>query len=166
MDLPRIPAQQFLTDVTKVSGRPPATLVLTHATPDDAKLVEELREHGVKLVYLSPGSYKALFAVTASSDDAQATAPKAGFEIVAKRQSLGGSKVEFLPRDDCASLAAAVFLPASKVLFAGPLVYHGPRVPLAGRHTDVWRKALRRTKHAESLARRAGVRFVGRRGID
>ncbi|HVU88797.1 MAG TPA: ThuA domain-containing protein, partial [Pirellulales bacterium] len=143
VDLPRgIPVQQYLADVKKVSGHAPAVLLLTHAMSDDAKLVGELREHGVKRVYLSPGTYKFLFAAS-SSEDTEATAPKPGFEIVARRQTLGGSKIEFLPRDDTATAgAAAVFLPASKVLFAGPLVYHGPRVPLPGRDTNAWREAL------------------------
>ncbi len=144
VDLPRgISAEQFLADVTKVSGHAPVALVLTHATPDNAPLVEELRERGIKAAYLSPAMYKSLFAARASSADGQAPPPRPGFEIVTKRQNLGGSKVEFLPRDDCATVgAAAVFLQASKVLFSGPLVYHGPRVPLVGRDTDEWREAL------------------------
>jgi type 1 glutamine amidotransferase len=143
VDVPRgIPAPEFVADVTKVSGHPPVSLVLTHATPDDAKLVQELRESGVKRIYLSPGTYKSLVATAASSDDSRTAAPQPGFEIVSKRQTLG-SNLEFLPRDDTASAgAAALFVSSSKTLFAGPLVYHGPRVPLAGRDTDLWREAL------------------------
>ncbi len=154
VDLPRgIEAERFLADVKRVSGKPAIALLLTHATREDAAMVDELRRLGVKRVYLTPATYKSLTAIAhPSKQELEAAAtPAAGYEIIRKRQLLGGvsgaaggtTAVEFLPWDECATAgAAAVFLPATKVFFAGPLVYHGPRVPLAGTDTAVWREAL------------------------
>ena len=153
VDLPRgLEPGQFLADVARVSGKPAIALLLTHASREDAPLVEELRRLGIKRVYLSPVTYESLLAKAASPAEGRLAAPPAvGYEIIRKRQTLGSGSgdaigrdaIEFLPWDECATAgAAAVYLPAAKVLFAGPLVYHGPRVPLAGTDTAVWREAL------------------------
>ena len=53
--------------------------------------------------------------------------------------------VEFLPLDATAGGAGAVvYLPSRQVLFAGPLVVHGPRSRLPGSDTAAWVAALRR----------------------
>ena len=53
--------------------------------------------------------------------------------------------VEFRPMDGMAGEAGAVvYLPGRSVLFGGPLVVHGPRVPLPGSDTERWVEALRR----------------------
>jgi hypothetical protein len=61
------------------------------------------------------------------------------------RASIGppGEPVEFLPLDGVAGRGcAAVHLPEKGVLFAGPLVAQGRRVPLAGTDTGRWVDAL------------------------
>jgi type 1 glutamine amidotransferase len=151
VDLPRgIAAADFLAQIKTVTGKPAKTLFLTHATPEDAVLVDELLRQGIERIYLSPAAFKSLTASAASakanSQPEAAQTSRAGFEIIAERRSIDGvgQPLEFLPLDNfSAPGGAAVFLPKTKVLFGGPAVYHGPRVPLADTDTDAWRANLR-----------------------
>jgi type 1 glutamine amidotransferase/glyoxylase-like metal-dependent hydrolase (beta-lactamase superfamily II) len=142
IDLPRgIAPGKFVDAVTQITGKPVTAIALTHAVPDDAPLVDELRARGVKRVYLSPATYKTLTSAGASD------ALPEGFVVVAKRSAVGdsASAIEFLPLDECRTTgAAAVYLAGPKILFAGPLVFHGPRAPLAETDTEAWIAALTR----------------------
>ena len=75
-----------------------------------------------------------------------ATAPANGFQLVSQKTLVGdvNAQIEFLPLDDVFTAGgAAVYLSQTKTLFGGPLVDHGPRVPLVGSDTGAWRAALR-----------------------
>ena len=58
----------------------------------------------------------------------------------------GSTAVEFLPMDDAAGTRGwgRCSLAGQRVLFAGPLVVHGPRARLPGTRTGRWADALRR----------------------
>ncbi len=143
VDLPRgIPADEFLAAVVKSSAKPATALVLTHCTADDAPLIAELRSKGIQRAYLSPAAYQTL----TGSNEAGAKFAE-GFEVLAKDTNIGSPQpaIMFLPLDVCsAGGAAAVYASGSKVLFTGPAVFHGPRVPLAGTETEAWIAALKR----------------------
>jgi hypothetical protein len=151
VDLPRgITAADFLDQIKAVTHKPAKTLFLTHATHEDAALVNELRRQGIERVHLSPTTFKSLTASAATrkpnSQPEAAQTSHAGFEIIAERRNIDnvGQPLEFLPLDEfSAAGGAALFLPKTKVLFGGPAIYHGPRVPLAGTDTDTWRANLR-----------------------
>ena len=84
---------------------------------------------------------------------------------LAERTAIGDAAVavEFLPLDQVAAPAgAAVYLPGRAVLFAGPLVVHGPRAPLAGSDTATWVATLRRLEALAPAQRRARLWLVGR----
>ncbi|MBX9788224.1 MAG: ThuA domain-containing protein [Pirellulales bacterium] len=145
VDLPRgIAAGDYLKIIQRATGKPAATLVLTHATTADAGVVDDLRRLGVKRVVLSPATYKALMPPT---DKASASvAPTKGFELLVKPTNLGNeqNKIIVRPLDDCFTQGGAfVYLASAKILFAGPLVFHGPRAPLVETDTAAWSAALR-----------------------
>ena len=71
----------------------------------------------------------------------------ATLHALADRTPIGDAavSVDFLPFDEIAAPAgAAIWAPGQAVLFAGPLVVHGPRAALAGSDTADWVAALRR----------------------
>ena len=71
--------------------------------------------------------------------------------------------VDFLPLDQLpAPAGAAVWLPGQAVLFAGPLVVHGPRAALAGSDTADWVTTLRRLEALAPTRVVPGVWLVGR----
>jgi len=145
VDLPRgISAAEFLADAERASGKPVTALALSRATPEDAPLVNELIARGIKRVYISAATYSALTAKTGQPAGASAAAP---YNVVAKQTTIADPQtpVELLPLDEFSARGGmAVYLPGTKVLFAGPLVYHGPRVPLAGTDTAAWCGVLKR----------------------
>jgi type 1 glutamine amidotransferase len=142
VDLPRgIAAAEYLDAVKRGSDKPATSLVLTHAAVDDAAMVAELRRLGVKQVYLSPATHKAL--------TARADAPVAadGFELVTTRRRIGAADlgIELVPLDETHERGAmAVYVPRARTLFAGPLVVHGPRVALPHSDTAAWVAAISR----------------------
>ena len=145
IDLPRgVPIDEYLRIVLRDAGKPAQSLVLTHATAADASLVEELRRQGIKHVYLSPATHMSL---NSRSGDATAdSAPVARYDVLEKETNLAdeAAAINFQPLDDCCTQGGAiVHLPAVKILFAGPLVFHGPRAPLSGTDTAAWSAALR-----------------------
>ncbi len=168
IDLPRgIAPGKFVDAVTQITGKPVTAIALTHGMPDDVPLIDELRARGVKRVYLSPATYKNLTSgagkpaapATAARQVAGATSdvPSEGFVVLSKRSALGDAPggIEFLPLDECRTRgAAAVYLAGPKILFAGPLVCHGPRAPLPDTDSEAWIAALAR------LAERRAVQVV------
>src|SRR5262245_59102251 len=49
IDLPRgIPVSDYLTEVARLSGKPPRELLLTQRDPEDARVLAALMEHGIK----------------------------------------------------------------------------------------------------------------------
>ncbi len=154
VDLPRgVPPGEFLAQVRATTNKPATTLLLTHAVPDDLALIAQLRELGIKRVCCSPGTQRSLAAPaaktggdTANTQNKSQTAA-AGVEVLKEKTSLGSgtNQIEFLPLDEFSgSGAAAVWLPESKLLLAGPAVWHGPRVPLSGTDTATWIEVLDR----------------------
>ncbi len=141
VDLPRgVEVPEFLAIVEKAAGRPARTLVLTHAQKGDAQLVQTLLDRGIRRVVASPATRACLRADTGKLD-----LPAAGPD--GKDAPIGDAAeaVEFLPFDGVAGEAgAALYLPGRSVLFGGPLVVNGPRVPLPGSDTGKWVETLRR----------------------
>ena len=150
IDLPRGEnLGDFLPDVAKSTGKPVTTLVLTHATAADAPLVDELRKQGVKRVCLSPATLQALTSPQGPPHPqrkpqhpprrplATTCSPIGRPWVTARRRSSSSPVTSYLRPG-----GASVWLPEQRVLFAGPLVYHGPRVPLVGCDTAAWLAAL------------------------
>ncbi|MHB1562246.1 MAG: ThuA domain-containing protein, partial [Isosphaeraceae bacterium] len=141
VDLPRgVEVPEFLAMVEKVTGKPARTLVLTRALKGDAELVKAFLDRGIRRVFASPATRAQLRA-----DDGTLDLPAPASE--GKNAAIGdaGEAVELLPFDGVAGEAgAAVFLPGRSVLFGGPVVVNGPRVPLPGSDTGKWVEALRR----------------------
>jgi type 1 glutamine amidotransferase len=141
IDLPRgIPAPEFLALAAASTGKPARTLVLTAARDGDGPIVRSLLEGGIRRVLTSVETHEELLAAPGSLDPAR-------LHTAAERTTIGDKEVavEFVPFDQVAgSSGAAVYVPAKGVLFAGPLVVHGPRAALAGSNTGLWVDALRR----------------------
>ncbi len=141
VDLPRgVAIPEFLAMVEKTAGKPARTLVLTHSLKGDARLVQAILDRGVRRVIASPATRAQLRA-----DDGTLDLPAIGRD--GKDAPIGDAavSVELLPFDGVAGeVGAAVYLPGRSVLFGGPLVVNGPRVPLPGSDTGKWVEALRR----------------------
>jgi len=141
IDLPRgIPVPEFLAKVAASTGKPARTLVLTHTQDGDRPILRSLLEQGITRVLTSPGTRTRLLAAPGALDPSTLRA-------LPDRTPIGDAAVpvDFLPLDQVAAPAgAAVHLPGRAVLFAGPLVVHGPRADLAGTDTALWVAALRR----------------------
>jgi type 1 glutamine amidotransferase len=141
IDLPRgIPVPEFLAMVGESTRKPVRKLALTHALDGDAAIVRELLDRGVLRVAASPATRARLRAGPGGLD-----LPAAGPE--AKVVALGDASVavELRPMDGVAGDGGSVvWLPGRSVLFGGPLVVHGPRVPLVGSDTERWVEALGR----------------------
>lgn len=139
VDLPRgMPVLEFLNLVATSTGKPARRLVLTHAEPGDSPIVHTLIEHGVMRVLASPKTHAELIAGDSSGRPLDVS-------TFSRRTAIGevSGSVDFLPFDGVAGRgAAAVFLPGRSVLFAGPLVVHGPRTVLKGSNTERWVQAL------------------------
>jgi len=140
VDLPRgIEPAAFVSSVAKTTGKPAASLILTHATPDDLPIVDKLVALGVTKVYLSPGIYQTL------TGDKQAAKVPAHFHLLTPQGAIGDAKIKVeahLADNVFAAGAAWVIIPDKKVMFAGPLVIQGPRAPLPGSDTAAWVAAL------------------------
>jgi type 1 glutamine amidotransferase len=141
IDLPRgIPVPEFLALVAATTGRPVRTVALTHLQEGDVPILRSLLREGATRVLTSPGIRSELLAAPGGLDPAPLV-------TVEERTPIGTAvaRVDFLPFDQVASPAcAAVHLPDQAVLFAGPLVVHGPRAPLSGSDTALWVTSLRR----------------------
>jgi type 1 glutamine amidotransferase len=146
VDLPRgVSMKEFLKVVRESTGKPATALILTHAASDDLKLVDQLRAAGIKRIFLTPATLRSL---TGSADlgPAKAGADKT-YQLVTNRTSAGDASmpVDLVPLDEAHERGAiAVFLPKTRLLFAGPLVVHGPRTPLPASDTAAWVEALAR----------------------
>jgi hypothetical protein len=141
VDLPRgVAAADYLAEVSRATGQPARTLVLTHAQSGDAAAVRGLLGHGIHHVLTSPAIRSQLLA----SRDAP---PAASVETFGDKSPVraGGVVLESIPLDDMVVAGGvAVYVPEHGVLFAGPAVANGPRAPLPGTNTGQWVEALRR----------------------
>ena len=91
-------------------------------------------QQGITRVLTSPGIRAALLEVPGTLD-------QVSLRGLPDRTPIGTTSVpvDFLPLDHAAAPGgAAVVLPAQGVLFAGPLVVNGPRVPLPSSDTALW----------------------------
>jgi len=140
VDLPRgIPVGEFLGLVVESTGKPVRTLVLTHAQDGDGPVLKSLRDQGITRIFASPATCDRLRAALNKAD-------ASALHALSERTPIGSATmpVEFLPRDHVAAAAGApVYLPNQGVLFAGPIVVHGPRAALAGSDTAQWVATLR-----------------------
>ncbi len=145
VDLPRgVGISQFVDEVERLAGRPVRRLVLTKVEAGDERLVEALSERGISDVLASPAD-RARLAAAWSRDK---PFPVKVFPEPATAKD-DGVELRFMPADGIAGRGgAAVFLPQSNVLFAGPLVCHGPRTQLAESDTRRW---VARLKQLEAL---------------
>jgi type 1 glutamine amidotransferase len=146
VDLPRgMDVTEFLKLVGTTTGKPAKRVALTHFEDGDWLILRSLRERGITRVVTSPEIRTKLIAAPGDLD------AKAVY-AVGDRTAMGDATtaVEFLPLDHVAGQAAgAVYLAGPRVLFAGPLVVHGPRAPLSGRDTGLWALALRQLEKLE-----------------
>ncbi len=147
IDLPRgMEVTEFLKLVAATTGKPARTVVLTHNQDGDWLILRSLRERGVTRVVTSPEIRTKLLLGAPGALDAKAV------YAVGDRTAIGDATaaVEFLPLDrEAGQAAGAVYLSGPRVLFAGPLVVHGPRAPLPGRDTGLWALALRQLEKLE-----------------
>ncbi|HJT31816.1 MAG TPA: ThuA domain-containing protein, partial [Pirellulales bacterium] len=137
VDLPRgVPVDDFLGAIAKTTVKPVRRLVLTNWQPGDEAIVASLIEAGIKKIATSPMIGK-LLAETGKVKAEQ-------IEVFSARAPLGETTaIEFLPLDGVAgATGGAVYLPDMRTLFAGPVVIHGPRVPLPGSDTAQWLSTL------------------------
>lgn len=153
VDLPRgVPVADFLSVVAKTTEKPVRRLVLTSWQPGDEAIVAALFEAGVDHFITSPAIGK-LLAETGRIGPRRV-------ETLAARAPLADARtVELLPLDGVAGAAgAAAYFHEQRVLFAGPTVIHGPRVPLPGSDTERWLSSL------DELDRLAAKHVVPGRG--
>jgi type 1 glutamine amidotransferase len=141
IDLPRgMAVPDFLALVAATTGKPARTLVLTHAEDGDNPILRSLLDQGITRVLTSPETRARLLA-------AQGAVAPSRLHALADCTTIGDAAVpvDFLPLDQIVAPAGAmVHLPGQAVLFAGPLVVHGPRASLPGSDTAEWAAALRR----------------------
>jgi type 1 glutamine amidotransferase len=139
IDLPRGQGvADCLALIAATTGKPARTLLLTNYVEGDLPILRSLLDQGVSRVLTSSGVRSRLI-----QSGADATAILA----LPDHSTIGSDSlpVDFLSLDHLATEGGgAVHLPASGVLFAGPLVVHGPRTPLPGSDTERWVAALRR----------------------
>jgi type 1 glutamine amidotransferase len=117
IDLPHgIAMPDFLAEVTKTTGKPVRSFILTHAQDSDTELIADLIQQGLR--HLS--------SPTERSSIGDAAAP-----------------IEFIPyRQATDQSGAAIFLSKAQVLFAGAASVNGPRVKLHGSDTASWISTL------------------------
>jgi type 1 glutamine amidotransferase len=141
VDLPRgVDIAKFLAIVARTTGKPARKLALTHFQAADVPVIESLLEHGITRIVTSPEIRARLSKVSRKSASALASAASSPVAIGDE-----SNPVNLLPLDGIvAGGSAAIHVPGTQVLFAGPLVVHGPRAKLPGRDTGLWVEALRR----------------------
>lgn len=139
VDLPRgVAVPDFVAEVARTTDKPCRRLVLTSTQPGDAAIVKTLLGRGVRRVLASAAARTALLAERAGIDT----------EVIVELsgQAAIGDKdtpIDFLPLEGSGSKeAAAVHLPRTGVLFAGPAIVNGPRAPLPGSNTAAWVDSL------------------------
>lgn len=139
IDLPRgIDVANYYKEVARLVGQPPRTLLLTRADKADLPTVERLVALGVERVFITRAGRQALAPVDKSALDVALQTCDDETNV-----GDGAAIVRYLPADRTATAAcASVLIPAAGVLFAGPLVQHGPRAPLAGSNTAAWMEQL------------------------
>ncbi len=146
VDLPRgVAAEPFLAEVTRIAGKPPRTLVLTHLEEGDGEIVAQMMQHGIEKLVTSAAIGKKLL------DDKTVFAEQ--IESVSATAAVGDDRVaiEVTPFDGVVDRGgAAVYLPQAGVLFAGPLVINGPHAALAGYHSGRWVAALDKLRALEA----------------
>jgi uncharacterized protein len=139
VDLPRgISIDDFASEVTRLTGKKPNRVLLTHGGEQDLPALKELMAAGVSEIVVSPQTAVRL-KHDASADHALP------LRSVEGTTDLGDSDVtvRFAPVDGtAASECAIVELPGERVLFGGPLVVHGPRTTIVGSDTAHWITAL------------------------
>ncbi|HWB11361.1 MAG TPA: ThuA domain-containing protein [Pirellulales bacterium] len=154
VDLPRgVAVADYLALVAKTTGCAASRLVLTQWQPGDEVVVQSLFEHGVKAITTSRALGDRLAAA--------GKLPAGAVRVFEAQDSVrvGDETVELIPCDGAASKAgAALYLSNRQVLFAGPVVTHGPRAPLDESDTAAWLEQL------ERLRERAATVVVPGRG--
>src|SRR6185369_11193050 len=126
---------------SRIAGKPPRTLVLTQLGAGDAEIIAQLMQHGIEKVTTSA-------AIGAALRESKAI-PTDRIQSISGTASMGdaGTKVDVIQCDGIVGRGgAAVHLPQSQVLFAGPLVINGPRAALPGCNTARWVAALGKLK--------------------
>ena len=121
-------------------------------------ILRSLLEQGITRVLTSPETRARLLAAPGAVDPSS-------LHALSDRTPIGDAAVpvDFLPLDQVAAPAgAAVHLPGQAVLFAGPLVVHGPRAALAGSDTAAVGRGPAPAGGPRAGARRPRVRLVGR----
>jgi type 1 glutamine amidotransferase len=141
IDLPRgCAVPEFLALVSASGGKPIRTLALTNVDDGDVLLFESLLRHGITRVVTSPGIHAKLHGTFSALKSVKR-------EVLDVPSPIGTPSVpvEYVPLDQVAGRpAAAIHLASKAVLFAGPVVVHGPRTPLARSDTELWISTLRR----------------------
>ncbi|MEX2285986.1 MAG: ThuA domain-containing protein [Planctomycetaceae bacterium] len=140
IDLPRgVEAADYVAEVRRITGKPVRRLALTSAQPGDLQLVRALHAQGVEEVIASPAIRDKLLTEETTSKSAHIIPTQ-------EKTSIGDKSHEifYIPFDGLAANGggAVVHVPHDAVLFAGPLVYNGPRTPLPGRDSALWISAL------------------------
>ncbi len=140
IDLPRgVGTAAFLAEVTRLTGKPPRTLLLTSLQEGDAELVSALVTHGIKTV-VTTSTIGAALAKSPGETPRWLRATAAPMTI----DSLD-TAIEVIPLDAVFDRGgAAVHLAGHGVVFAGPLVVNGPHPDLASCNTERWIVALER----------------------
>jgi type 1 glutamine amidotransferase len=137
IDLPRgLPLTEYLALVATTTTKPPRTLALTNVQDGDGPIVQGLVAAGVARVFASPAARIRLLEAVGESS----------LRAVGDRTAIGDATVpvDFLTFDrGPAPAGAAVWIASRGVLFAGPMVVHGPRAPLTRSHTAQWLATLR-----------------------
>ena len=124
IDLPRgIPAPEYVALVASMTGKPVRTLALTNIQEGDGTIIRSLVENGITRVLASLETRTRLLTDGGAVIESKLSG-------LATRTSIGDAavSVKFVPLDHTAGPAgAAVWVSSKRVLFAGPLVIHGPR---------------------------------------
>jgi type 1 glutamine amidotransferase len=137
IDLPRgMDVRKFLAFVASSTGKLVRSLVLPHALDGDGAILRALVRQGVTCVMASPATRSKLLATGGAGPSAVAA--------LDDRAAIGDATVavDFLPFDDVGGHGGVVYLPGRSVLFAGPLVVHGPRADLTRSNTALWVSTL------------------------
>lgn len=144
VDLPRgVSVNEFVAVVAKSSGLPARKLVLTQWQPGDERIAAALVSQGVEMILTSTGIGERLKA---------GKFPAGAVRTFTQRTALDGSDAELIPCDRIADgVGAALWLAKPRVLFAGSLVTHGPRAPLAESDTARWLETLESLRSLDAV---------------
>lgn len=139
---PGLEADAYLNAVNPGGGQKLAGLALTRLDAADVTLVENLAARGALPIYTSPRIRARLLAASnrLQPDQFATLTPNGNSSEVADQGEFDLLLLDGVTTEG----AAAIFLKRERVLFAGPLVIHGPRVKLPGSHTGRWLAALNR----------------------